>query len=214
MVTGHGDELIGIKVPSLRNISKKWYKLLSLNNICFFISSNYHEYRQFACFCMSYLMANYIKSNDKDNIIKLYNTYKNNLKYINNWDLTDDSAPNILGNYLKLLNDDQKLGVLNSYIQSDNLWVKRIGIVSTLKLISDFNDINIPLKICEMALYFKEPLLQKATGWILRGIYKKDNKLIIKFLKNKNCENIIPSITMSYACEKMTAEEKTYVKGK
>lgn len=208
---GYGDSLIGIKVPSVRNISKIWYKLLSLKNIDYFICSNYHEYRQFACFCMSYLMDEYVKNSDKNNIVKLYNLYKKNLKYINNWDLTDDSAPKILGNYLLLFNNDEKLNIIDEYLLSDNLWIKRIGIVSQLNLISN-SIIDIPLKVCEKALYFKEPLLQKATGWILRQIYKEDSTLIIEFLKSKYFENIIPSITLSYACEKMSKADKEYIK--
>ena len=55
-------------------------------------------------------------------------------------------------------------------------------------------------------------LFQKATGWVLREIYKKEPKTIVKFLTKKNKEKKLPTILLSYACEKMTSEEKDKIR--
>ncbi|MNI87430.1 DNA alkylation repair enzyme [compost metagenome] len=73
-------------------------------------------------------------------------------------------------------------------------------------------DLKIPLSICDIYLYSKEDLLKKATGWVLREIYKKDNELLVNYLEEKNSQEKIPSIVLSYACEKMTIEEKKFIK--
>lgn len=211
---GKNDILIGIKVPSLRNIAKKWYKYLSLSNIDYFLNAKYHEYRQFACYIMSYNMKDAILNNDIERQKDIYEVYHKNLLNINNWDLTDESAPNILGNYLMLFNDKQKLKIIEEYLLSNDIWIKRIGIVSMLKLVMKYSLVDVPLKVCDRTLYYTDDLLQKATGWVLREIYKKDDDLIYNYLCKKNLIKKIPNITLSYAMEKMTDNQKKCIRNK
>ncbi|MCX8074673.1 MAG: DNA alkylation repair protein [Clostridia bacterium] len=205
---GEKDKLIGINVPSVRTIANKWSKAINLDILNNFISSPYHECRQFAIFCLANTVISKMYSIDE-----IYEYYKKNIEYINNWDLTDDSAPNILGRYLfECLERNIKINIeISKYLDHDNLWVKRIGIVSQLFLVRK-NILDLPLDVCKKMLYVKENLLQKAVGWVLREIYKKDNEIIIQFLKHNNSKKKIPSIILSYACEKMTKDQKDYIK--
>lgn len=208
---GYGDKLIGLNVPTIRKYANSLYKDMSINNLSFFITKNYHEYRQFVIFCMSYLVKKYLKENQTDNLNKLYLFFKDNLQYINNWDLTDEAGPNILGYYLLQYDENTINKELYFYLSSNNFWIKRIGIVSMLTFTQN-NNIELPLKVCKHMLYCDNVMLQKATGWVLREIYKKDNKYIVNFLRTNQLIKNIPSITLNYACEKMSAEEKKYIK--
>lgn len=214
------DELIGINVPNIRKISNKWYKYINEDILNDYIISNYHEYRRFAIFCLSNLVKQYEKNiqkklNEKENIksISSINDYiEKNIIYINNWDLTDEVAPNITARYLQYLSSDKKRKEkLTEYITSDNLWKKRIGIVSQLKFAKNGDD-KLVLWLIDKVLYDEYHLFQKASGWVLRELYKNKKDVVVKYLEEKNKQKKLPGILLSYACEKMTEEEKILLK--
>ncbi len=212
---GANDKLIGIIVGDLRNLSKKWIQYLNYDILSYYINSSYHEFRQFACFCLTNMYNKAYKKKNEEEMNKIYAIFTKNIDKINNWDLTDEIAPKILGfELLRMLksgeNEKAKLEI-SKYLASHNLWVRRIGIVSSLTLIK-YNILDLPYSVCAYMLYSNDDLIRKANGWVLREMYKKDKQLVIDFLKEKNSIKKIPSITLSYACEKMTKEEKESIK--
>ena len=163
---GENDILVGIAVPDIRGIANKWSKQIDYSILDIFLKSKYHEYRQFACICMSYMMKKILTLNDevlkKERAINLISFFNSRLGYINNWDLTDEISPNVLGNYLLLLENKEAKIILNNYIKNDNFWIRRIGVVSCLAYArKGYKDI--PLFICQKLLYDKEILVNKAT---------------------------------------------------
>jgi len=92
---GEGDIFLGIKVPELRKIAKK-HSGVPLDDIGLLMKNNIHEYRLISLFILV-LKYNKEDSNGKKEIVDFY---LSNLKYVNNWDLVDSSAPHILGNFL------------------------------------------------------------------------------------------------------------------
>ncbi len=207
---GEGDILLGISVPDIRLVARKWYKYLDINVLQKFITSKYHDYRRFAIFCINEIIS---RENDLEEMKNIVDFVWQNITYINNWDLTDEVGPNIVGKYLLKLSNDDKKEVILKYINDDRMWVRRIGIVSLLTLVRD-SDTELPLYICDLVIYEDYHLFQKATGWVLREIYKKDNDAIIKYLKEKNNNKKLPSILLSYATEKMSKEQKEYIRNK
>ncbi len=212
---GENDILKGISVPNIRKIANKWYKVITKESLVPFISSKYHEYKQFACILLSNLVKKELKLKDeekrKHQVINIISFFEDNLKYINNWDLTDEVATNILGNYLILLKDKDAKKELDKYLKNDIMWVRRIGILSTLTYVKKGYK-ELPFYACKKELYSKEPLINKAVGWVLREIYKKHPLELKEFLKENNNNKTLPRFVMSYATEKMTKEEKEYVK--
>lgn len=213
---GEDDILLGINTPDIRKCAMIWYKHVNVNVVQFFISSKYHDYRRFAIFVIVNNVVRLYKdmSEDKKNKIKLrqfFQFFEKNLEHVNNWDLTDIAGPNILAYNLYILNDKQRKKKVFKYLNDKNFWIKRIGIVSMLNFVRSGN-LDLPLEVCEYTLYDEFHLFQKATGWVLREIYKKKPKYIVEYLANKNDEKKLPSILLSYACEKMTIEEKEKIK--
>jgi 3-methyladenine DNA glycosylase AlkD len=96
---GEGDIFLGIKVPVQRETAKK-YLDLSLENIQELLNSNIHEYRLVG---LLILIEKFKKVENKKDI---FDFYLKNAKRINNWDLVDLSAPNIVGNFLLDKNRD------------------------------------------------------------------------------------------------------------
>jgi 3-methyladenine DNA glycosylase AlkD len=184
-----GDIFLGIPVPKQREISKKHN--LSLNEIQNLLNSKIHEQRLIA---LLMLIKNFSKADEKEQE-KIFNFYLSNTKNINNWDLVDLSAPNIVGNFLK--NKDKK--IIYKLANSNNLWEKRIAIISTFTFIrnSQFSD---SLKIAEILLKDNHNLIHKAVGWMLREIGKRDFNAEDAFLKKHYKQ--MPRTMLRYAIEK------------
>ena len=197
---GEGDVFLGIKVPMQRKVCKG-YGDLSLETIQKLLDSRIHEHRLCGLFV---LVSKYKKAKNKREIFKFY---LKNAKKVNNWDLVDLSAPNIVGDFL--LNKDKK--VLYNLAKSKNLWEKRIAIVSTWTFIRK-GKLKDTLKISEILLKDKHDLIHKAVGWMLREVGKKDMKKLELFIQ-KNYKDV-PRTMLRYAIEKFPEEKrKAYLKG-
>lgn len=216
---GENDILLGINTPDIRKCSTIWYKYINSNEILYFIKSSFHDYRRFAIFCIinkvSILYKKVIK-NKKDKISlkelkELFLFFENNIEYVNNWDLTDVSGPNIFAYNLYILNEKQRKRKILKYLNNNNFWIKRIAIVSMLNFVRNDN-LELPLEVCDYVIYDEFHLFQKATGWVLRELYKKEPKVIVEYLYNKNKNRKLPGILLSYACEKMNSLEKEKIR--
>lgn len=200
---GEGDIFLGIKVPVQRAAIKKYYDL-SLSDLQKLLDSKVHEHRLSALF----ILVKRYENGDEFEQEKTYKFYLKNSKNINNWDLVDLSAPNIVGKYL--LVRDRK--ILYTLVRSKNLWERRIAVLATFTFLrqKDFKDI---LKLAEILLEDRHDLIHKAVGWMLRELGKRDENVLKKFL-DKNILRM-PRTMLRYAIEKFSEEErKSYLKFK
>jgi len=188
-----GDIFLGVMVPEIRAIAKK-YLNLDVKDIKDLLNSNIHEHRLAG---LLILVGKYEKG-DKE---KIFNFYLDNSSRINNWDLVDITAPRIVGNFLL----DKPRDILHSLAESDNLWERRISMVSTFSFIKE-NDFKDALKIAEKLIQDRHDLIHKAVGWMLREIGKKDIKELEKFLK-KHYKNM-PRTMLRYAIERFDEEKR------
>jgi len=205
---GEGDIFLGIIVPESRKIAIK-YKNLPLKEVEELFKSKIHEERLIALLLLvhNYKLAN--KDNNeklKSDIFNFYLKSANN-NYINNWDLVDLSCLHIVGDYLK----DKPKDILYKLAHSNNLWEKRISIISTATFFRD-NNFDDTIKISEILLNDKHDLIHKAVGWMLREMGKRDKSLLISFL-NKHYNNM-PRTMLRYAIEKLSDKERKFYLGK
>ena len=199
---GYGDIFLGVTAPELRRIAKKFSQEISLQELTELIRSPIHEVR----LCALIILVNKYK---KENSDKIYQYYMDHLTAINNWDLVDSSAPYIVGDYL--YKHPEKSKILIDFSHSENLWVRRISIVSTFTFIRK-NEFKKTLEISKLLLNDEHDLIHKAVGWMLREIYKRDEVLIKRFLRQNYAQ--IPRTTLRYAIERMDKEERLlYLKG-
>ena len=192
---GEGDIFLGVTVPTLRIIVKKYSKDISLKDVQELLNSKIHEYRLTA---LLILVEKY--KEDKELI---YNTYIKNFRNINNWNLVDLTAPKIMGDFLK----DKNRDILYSLATSNNLWEKRISIVATFAFIKD-NDFKDTLKISEILLKDEHDLIHKAVGWMLREVGKRNKDLEKEFLDKYY--RIMPRTMLRYSIEKFDPKEKEF----
>ena len=199
---GEDDIFLGIVVPEQRKVAKK-YANLNLGEIKKLLSSKIHEHRLVSLF----ILANQYQKADKQTKKKIFNFYLKNAKNINNWDLVDLSAPNIVGDYL--LNKDKS--ILYKLAKSKNIWEKRIAIMATFSFIRN-NGFDATLKISEILLEDEHDLIHKAVGWMLRELGKRNQAIEEKFLKKYYKK--MPRTMLRYAIERFSENKRKSYLGK
>ena len=176
---GEGDIFWGIKVPDQRKIVNKYYRQGDIQDIERLLDSEVHEVRLTGALL---IVKKYIsKETDKK---RLYELYMKKIDRINNWDLVDLTAPNIIGDYLT----DKDRDPIIKLSESGKLWRERISVVSTYFFIKK-GDYKITLALSEKFLTHKHDLIHKACGWMLREIGKKDYNTLYTFLEQKQHKN-------------------------
>ncbi|MFA7169369.1 MAG: DNA alkylation repair protein [Candidatus Paceibacterota bacterium] len=196
---GEGDIFLGIKVPAQREICRKYINL-DFSNLEKLLKSNIHEER----FCaLIILRQKYERATDEADKKDIFDFYLKNAERINNWDLVDLSAPNIVGSYL--LHKDRK--VLYELAVSDDLWKRRIAVLATFTFIKE-DDFGDSLKIAGMLLNEKHDLIHKAVGWMLREIGKRDLLTEEKFLQKHYRK--MPRTMLRYAIERFEEEKRKF----
>lgn len=199
-------KFIGIKLPEQRKIAKK-YSNLPASKIQKLLNSEIHEYKMTS---LLILILKYEKAKKKQNIEilqEIVNFYLKNAKKINNWDFVDVSAPKIIGDYF--LNENKK--TLYDLAKSNNIWERRISIVSTLTFIKR-GKLGDTFKLSEILINDKHDLIHKAVGWMLREVGKRDRAVLLDFIKSHYKE--IPRTTLRYSVERFSEKErKNILKG-
>jgi 3-methyladenine DNA glycosylase AlkD len=199
---GEGDVFLGITVPALRKAVKEC-GATPLPDVLQLLRSVIHEERLFALMLLIHAYGNAHGSLKK----KIYGLYLKNTRYINNWDLVDLSAPNIVGNYLA----DKSREPLYALARSRDLWKKRIAILSTLHFIRQ-NNFADTLQISEILLNDDHDLIHKAAGWMLREVGKRSLATEERFLKQYYKK--MPRTMLRYAIERFPeAKRKKYLNG-
>jgi len=193
---GEGDIFIGITVPDQRKTAKLFSET-ELPEIEKLLDDPIHECRLTA---LLILIQKYSKADDTEKK-EITDFYLGKTSRINNWDLVDLSAHQIIGNYYYSKNRE----ILYRLVKSSNLWEQRIAVVSTYYFIkrNDFKEI---VAFSEMLLDHKHDLIHKATGWMLREAGKMDVSTLRKFLDKHH--KVMPRTMLRYSIEKLDKTER------
>lgn len=200
---GEGDRFLGIRVPVLRRLAKK-YEELDLADCRTLLRSPYHEARLLA---LLILVRAYDRSKDEAKRDAIYRLYLDHTAYINNWDLVDTSAEHIVGRHLV----DRDRSVLYDLARSSSVWERRIAILSTFHYIKAgaFED---TLRLADMLLADSHDLIHKVVGWMLREVGKRDQDVLEAFLRPRYRR--MPRTMLRYAIEKFPEElRQKYLRG-
>ena len=197
---GAGDQFLGVTVPQTRSLLSA-SDALSEADVLTLLRSEWHEERLLALLIFVRRFAKAAGDDAaREHLVKLYLA---NTAWINNWDLVDSSAPQILGTWLL----SRERPVLRRLAKSTSLWEQRIAIIATQALIREgqFAD---TLALCEHFLPHPHDLIHKACGWMLREAGKRDVSVLQRFLEQH--AGRMPRTMLRYAIEKLTATERQH----
>ena len=193
--TDKNDRFLGISMPDQRQIASR-HSEVNLQDIQKLLNSNIHEYRMTG----GIILTLRFRQNPTEDLVQFY---LKNLKKFNNWDLIDATCSKILGKFL--LDKKRKRIILYELTKSPNLWERRASIVSTFEFIRN-NEFGDTLKISENLIKDKHHLTHKAVGWMLREVGKRDEKILLDFLKTNYKK--LPRTTLRYSIEKFDEEKR------
>ena len=187
---GEGDKFLGLTVPEMRTIVRK-YRGLDDEGALELLASPWHEERLVALL----LLVQGYKRGDERRRQTIHRAYLANTRWINNWDLVDLSAEHVVGPHI----DAGEIALLERLARSKNLWERRIAIVATFHFIKR-DEFRPTLKIATMLLQDSHDLIHKAVGWMLREVGKRDRSTLDGFLKKHY--HTMPRTMLRYAIER------------
>jgi 3-methyladenine DNA glycosylase AlkD len=193
-----GDKFIGVKVPDTRKVARE-HRDLNYKHILVLLRSCVHEERLLA---LLILIARFEQAGEKEKSV-IYRLYLQNTRHINNWDLVDLSASQVVGAYLA----DRNKNPLYGLARSKSLWERRIAIIATFNFIKDGN-FEETLKIAGMLLADNHDLIHKAVGWMLREVGKRGQEKLERFLEKNTPQ--MPRTMLRYAIERLSEEKKSH----
>lgn len=187
---GEGDRFLGIRVPVLRRLARK-YQSLGLSGCRALLVSPFHEARLLA---LLILVRAYDRGDEvmRDEIHRLY---LDHLSYVNNWDLVDSSAEHIVGRHLQA----RDRSLLHDLARSDSVWERRIAIMATFGYVKA-GSFDETLRLADVLLTDRHDLIHKAVGWMLREVGKRDRGVAEAFLRPRYRR--MPRTMLRYAIEK------------
>lgn len=200
---GEGDIFLGVMVPQLRKLSKECGEL-DLGEVEKLLKSSVHEERLLA---LLILIRKYNRG-DKAEKKKIYGLYLKSTRWINNWDLVDLSAPNIVGDFLMKRSREP----LYRLACSPSLWERRIAILATFQFIKS-HQFDETLRIGKILISDQEDLIHKSVGWMLREVGKRDSAAEENFLREQYRQ--MPRTMLRYAIERFpAARRELFMKGR
>ena len=195
---GEGDIFIGIRVPDLRQLSKRCTHL-TLPEITVLLASKIHEERLMAL----YLLIHWYEKGGVKERQAIIDLYLASTALINNWDLVDTSADKLLGRHLEA----RSKTVLERLAHSSQLWERRIAIVSTFWFIRR-GEMAPTIRIATLLLKDQQDLIHKAVGWMLREVGKRSLVAEEAFLDEHAA--MMPRTMLRYAIERFPEQRRRW----
>lgn len=197
-----GDRFIGVPVPDTRKLVKR-FEQMPLRSIPALLKSKIHEERLLGLL----LLVRGYRKGDAAVRRQIYTIYTAHFDRINNWDLVDVTAEHIPGAYLF----ERDRSPLYLWVASDQLWTRRIALMSTFHFIKRHDFID-TLRLAERCLSDPHDLIHKAAGWMLREVGNRDRDREEQFLKRHY--RSMPRTMLRYAIEKFPASRRrAYLRG-
>jgi 3-methyladenine DNA glycosylase AlkD len=197
-----GDRFLGVRVPATRAVARMGRdvphaKLIPL------LRSKWHEERLLALIMLAEAHAR----GDEKVKEAILRAYLANTRHINNWDLVDSSAAEIVGPHV----DPDSPVLLERLARSQSLWERRIAMVATQYWIRK-GETGPAFRIAEMLLTDTHDLIHKAAGWMLREAGDKDPAALKRFLAEHG--PAMPRTMLRYAIEHFPPDvRKRYLAG-
>jgi hypothetical protein len=195
-----GDVFIGVRMRQVFELAKEFIEMPP-GEIERLLESPIHEVRAGAVSIMGKQAAR--KRTPESRKIELFELYLRRHDRIDNWDLVDLGARDVVGGHLA----DRPRDVLYRLARSTNPWERRTAIVSTLYFVRA-GEVADTFEIAEILVADDHDLIHKATGGLLREAGKKDRRRLIEFLDRHAAT--MPRTMLRYAIEHLDQQQRSH----
>lgn len=195
---GAGDTFIGVRMGQVFALATE-FQDLPLTEIERLLESPIHEARAGAVKVMAKQASDKRRSDARRR--ELFDLYLRRIDRINNWDLVDLGAWDVIGRYLL----DKPRDVLLDLARSANLWERRTAILATLAFLRR-GELDDTYAIAEALLDDPHDLVQKPVGACLREAGKQDRPRLERFLDEH--ASTMPRTTLRFAIEHFDPVER------
>ncbi|MBW3591792.1 MAG: DNA alkylation repair protein [Actinobacteria bacterium] len=200
---GEGDVFIGVPMGEVFKLSKRFIAM-PLDELEKLLESPIHEARAGAVKIM-WVQAT-AKRTTEERRQELFDLYLRRIDRINNWDLVDLGAPEVVGGYLFKRPRD----LLFRLARSEDLWERRTAIVATYYFVRR-GDLDDGYRVAEILINDPHDLIRKPVGSFLRWAGQKDLPRLTEFLDRYAAT--MPRTTLRYALEHFDAESRAHYMG-
>lgn len=218
------DKFLGVRVPQTREVVKEVWKEWKKGNektskssrsellveIQELLDDEYHEVRMAGVMLLKMYYLETLKVGDEQLLKKLFNFYNKNVgwnKGINNWDGVDESAREVVGEYISNhMTHDERLSFIDKSISSKDLWVNRVVVVATWYQIKKGNE-KMCFYVVERLLSHPHDLIHKACGWMLREVGRCCDREVLEKFINEHIQKM-PRTCLRYAIEHFPLPER------
>ena len=205
---GEGDVFVGVRVPGVRALVKR-SRSMPVDQAFELLGSAVHEHRLAALLVLvdRFVSASRVRTRDEDLQEELHARYLAAVAggQVNNWDLVDASAETLVGAWL-LGPPAHPPGELDRLAGSPLLWERRVSIVATFTFIKA-GLAEPTLRLAGLLLDDPEPLIHKASGWMLREVGKRVSLGVLTDFLWAHAARM-PRTMLSYATEHLSQEER------
>ncbi len=224
---GEGDVFLGVTVPNVRAVAKEYNRQWrqAAGKTCAgpapgkpdgadeattaaLLHSPFHEAR----LCGLLIWVGRVQPGNTPLAARehIYRQWLRHKEGINNWDLVDLSTPQIAGSYLLAagMDDAACLKETETLFRSGNLWERRMALLATFALIRNGRPAP-TLRRAEECLGDRRDLIQKAAGWMLREVGKRDEALLVDFLREHH--RAMPRTMFRYAVERLSPQVRALI---
>ena len=197
---GEGDVFMGVRMGQVFALADE-FKEMSPSEIEKLLESPIHEVRAGGVKIMAKQAASKKTADSRRN--ELFDLYLRRHDRINNWDLVDLGAWDVIGRYLA----DKPRDVLYELARSTNVWERRTAILSTMAFVRR-GDLDDAFTIAELLLNDDHDLIHKAVGWALRAAGGHDRERLVRFLDAHAAT--MPRIALRNALEHFDKTERDH----
>jgi 3-methyladenine DNA glycosylase AlkD len=200
---GEGDVFMGVRMGQVFALAKEFADM-DLAGIEALLDEPFHEPRAGAVRIMA-TQARGKRTPDAQRRA-LYELYLRRHDRINDWDLVDLGAWDVVGRWLV----DKPHDVLDELARSSNMWERRTAILATMAFIRN-GEVDDTFRIAEALLTDEQDLIHKAIGWALRAAGDSDRARLRAFLDRHAAT--MPRTTLRYALEHFDDHERAHYMG-
>jgi DNA alkylation repair enzyme len=198
--TAEGDVVLGVRMGEVFALAKEFIAMPP-DQLDQLLASPIHEARAGGLHIMGKQASR--KQTPEHRRKELYELYLRRTDQINDWDLVDISAHQVIGGWLL----DKPRDVLYQLARSPRWWERRIAMFATLTFVRT-GDLDDTFALAELLANDAHDRVQKVVGGMLREAGKHDRARLLGFLDRHAAT--APRVLLRDAIQHLDPEQRAY----